>query len=80
LLYLKLNHRADFASIASTIVSQIKSLIWARTPVISALGRLRQDNWELEANLGYIEYKSNLRYTTRPCLGKRTKMEIKATG
>jgi hypothetical protein len=35
------------------------NLVWLHTPVISALGRLRQEDCKFKANLGYI---------VRPCL------------
>jgi hypothetical protein len=40
-------------------------------PVILALGRVRQEDLKLEACLSYIEFKSNLPYTERPCLKKK---------
>jgi hypothetical protein len=31
-----------------------KSRVWAHTPVIPALGRLRQEDWKFQVSLGYI--------------------------
>ena len=47
-------------------------------PVISALGRLRQeDQWEFETSLGYkSELKAILNLIVRPCLKKTKRKKL----
>lgn len=48
-------------------------------PVISALGRLRQeDHCDFQAGLGYTsKFRASLYYIVRPCLKKKERKEKK---
>jgi hypothetical protein len=36
------------------LIKPLKYWVWWSTPVIPALGRLRLEDWEFQASLGYI--------------------------
>jgi hypothetical protein len=47
-------HKADIAEKCLYFKRQVCCQAWWYTSVISALGRLRQEDHQFEANLGYI--------------------------
>jgi hypothetical protein len=44
--------------------------------IIPVCVRLRQEDQEFEANLGYIEVQASLDYIVRPCLKKTSTQKI----
>jgi hypothetical protein len=51
--------------------------MWCLTPGITALGKLRLEDHELETSLGYSEFEALLDYRVRHCL-KKNKNERQA--
>ena len=76
----KTNIYADWEARLSIIFNIWDDLsqVWWHTPVISVLGRLRQeDRCKFETSLGYkSEPKASLSYIARPCLKKKKKKSV----
>jgi hypothetical protein len=54
--------------IVCVVIKRIGETAWVQMPVISALGRLRQKDYEFKASWGSI---------ARPCLKNKNKLKIK---